>query len=234
LVTFFFGHKLADGGIVVRADGMEAAAEVDLKVDEILPMKAQHFLAPLPARDNASSAAKEGVKRVKLEPTVKSVKDIKKLPAPIVKPGHKYTAEINMEKGGKIVIALAADKAPYTVSNFLHLARNHFYDGVKFHRVIPDFVAQGGDPTGTGTGGPGYKFDNEDNDLKHKRGAISMAHAGRNTNGSQFFLVLKPQPHLDGVHTVFGEVVEGLDVMDAIKPGDVMKTVEVFDESNTQ
>lgn len=116
------------------------------------------------------------------------------------------------------------------MSNFLHLARNHFYDGVKFHRVIADFVAQGGDPTGTGTGGPGYKFDNEDNDLRHVTGSISMAHAGRNTNGSQFFLVLKPQPHLDGLHTVFGQVTENADKLEQIKAGDVMKTVTVFEE----
>jgi peptidyl-prolyl cis-trans isomerase B (cyclophilin B) len=97
--------------------------------------------------------------------------------------------------------------------------------------VIPNFVVQGGDPTGTGTGGPGYKFDNEDNDLKHVRGAISMAHAGRNTNGSQFFIVLAPQPHLDGLHTVFGMVTKGKEFLDEIPQGTKMTKVEVFEEA---
>lgn len=131
----------------------------------------------------------------------------------------------------ELEIEFDAEKAPYTVSNFIHLARNGFYNNVKFHRVIPDFVVQGGDPTGTGTGGPGWMFDNEDNDLKHIRGALSMAHAGRDTNGSQFFIVLSPQPHLDGLHTVFGRVTKGTEKLDEIKQGDYMKKVEVFERS---
>ncbi len=234
LGTLFFGKKLSQEKVVVRSESMDAAGAVVLKLDEVLSLNPDHFLeavaAPVAPAKPEAVHAKQGVK-IMLEPTVKSPKEIKKLPAAIVKAAHKYTAEMTMDNGKKITITFDSEKAPYTVSNFLHLARNHFYDGVKFHRVIPDFVAQGGDPTGTGTGGPGYKFDNEDNDLKHKHGSISTAHVGRNTNGSQFFLVLKPQPHLDGVHTVFGEITEGLDTLDAIKPGDMMKTVKVFEES---
>lgn len=231
IAMLFFGRKMPQDHVVVRTEGLDAAASVNLKIDDLLPLKAEHYLEPAAPAAPVETAKKEGPKKVKLESTVKSTAELRKLPGPIVKAGHKYTAEIEMNNGKKIVITFNSEKAPYTVSNFLHLARNHFYDGVKFHRVIPDFVAQGGDPTGTGTGGPGWKFDNEDNDLKHKKGSISMAHAGRNTNGSQFFLVLKPQPHLDGLHTVYGEITQGLDVMDAIKPGDVMKKVEVFEET---
>jgi peptidyl-prolyl cis-trans isomerase B (cyclophilin B) len=230
--TLFFGNKLPEGRIVVRTEGLDAAAATALDAEATLPLKAEYYLpVAAPSDAKAGAGAPGGTKKVKLEATVPSPKEIRKLPGPIVKPGHKYTAEITMANGKKIVITFDAAKAPYTVSNFLHLARNGFYDGVVFHRVIADFVAQGGDPTGSGAGGPGYKFDNEDNDLKHLKGSISMAHAGRNTNGSQFFLVLKPQPHLDGLHTVFGQITEGLDVMDAIKKGDVMKKVEVFEES---
>lgn len=235
LASLFFGRKLNEDKVVFRTEGMDAAASVVLKVDDILSLKPEAFsekpaVAPATEKALENDVKPQGAKKVKLEATVKSTKEIQKLPAAITKPAHKYTAEILMNDGKKFVITFDAAKAPYTVSNFLHLARNHFYDGVKFHRVIADFVAQGGDPTGTGTGGPGYKFDNEDNDLRHVRGSISMAHAGRNTNGSQFFLVLKPQPHLDGLHTVFGLVTEGADKLDQIKAGDVMKTVTVFEE----
>src|SRR5690606_33380506 len=122
-------------------------------------------------------------------------------------------ALIEMENGKQIKIELYDEAAPNTVANFEKLANSEFYDGVIFHRVIPGFVAQGGDPTGTGMGGPGYtiKCETEGNPHKHVAGALSMAHAGKDTGGSQFFIVHEPQPHLDGVHTVFGQVVEGLD-----------------------
>jgi peptidyl-prolyl cis-trans isomerase B (cyclophilin B) len=148
-----------------------------------------------------------------------------------VKEGFKYTAKMSLSNGKELEIEFDSKKAPYKVSNFLHLARNKFYDGVVFHRVIANFVVQGGDPTGTGTGGPGYKFDNEDNDLKHLRGSLSMAHAGRNTNGSQFFIVLAPQPHLNGLHTVFGTVTKGQEFLDEISQGTKMNKVEVFEEA---
>jgi len=138
-------------------------------------------------------------------------------------------ATITFENGEKIIIDLFEEAAPKTVENFETLAKKGFYDGVIFHRVIPGFVAQGGDPTGTGMGGPGYtiKCETEGNPHKHVAGSLSMAHAGKDTGGSQFFLVHEPQPHLDGVHTVFGQVTEGMDVVLRIKQGDVMETVVV-------
>jgi len=118
---------------------------------------------------------------------------------------------------GAIAIELFDDDAPNTVENFLKLARDRFYDGVIFHRVIPDFMIQGGDPTGTGSGGPGYQFEDEFNHHKVVRGALAMANAGPNTNGSQFFIVTtEATPWLDGKHTVFGRVTDGMDVVDAI------------------
>ena len=179
----------------------------------------------------AGASSVQGQKKLmKLEKSVNSVSELKKLPAPIVEKGAKYTVVFNFKNGRKLKGEFDSEKAPYTVSNFIHLARNHFYDGTVFHRVIRDFVLQGGDPTGSGRGGPGWMFDNEDNDLKHLRGSFSMAHAGRNTNGSQFFIVLQPQPHLDGVHTVFGRITEGLNELDLVKQGDQLATVEIFQE----
>jgi peptidyl-prolyl cis-trans isomerase B (cyclophilin B) len=236
LANLFFGRKLDATQIVVRKENMEAAAGASVDLDYYFPLDAAKFLEKIPEVDSKGApdaAINPAPKKesVMLQPTVTDLKNLKKLPAPIVKPGHKYRGVITMGDGKVIEIEFAAAEAPYTVSNFLHLARNHFYDNVKFHRVIPDFVIQGGDPTGTGTGGPGYKFDNEDNNLKHLRGALSMAHAGRNTNGSQFFIVLKAQAHLDGVHTVFGKVTKGDNILDTIKAGDVMKKVEVFEDA---
>lgn len=128
---------------------------------------------------------------------------------------------------GNIVIDLFEKDAPNTVENFVSLINNGFYNGLKFHRVIPGFVAQGGCPHGTGTGGPGYTIKCEINPNKHLRGSLSMAHAGKNTGGSQFFICYDAFPHLDGVHTVFGKVTEGMDVVDTIKQGDKMNKVYV-------
>ncbi|ANC77737.1 MAG: peptidylprolyl isomerase [Bacillota bacterium] len=139
---------------------------------------------------------------------------------------------IEFENGEKIVFDLYQEEAPGTVENFEKLANEGFYNGVTFHRVIPGFVAQGGDPTGTGAGGPGYSIpcETEGNPHKHVAGSLSMAHAGRDTGGSQFFIVHEPQPHLNGVHTVFGQVTEGLETVLRIKQGDVMKEVKVWEE----
>jgi peptidyl-prolyl cis-trans isomerase B (cyclophilin B) len=130
---------------------------------------------------------------------------------------------------GTIELELYPQHAPNTVNNFLFLAGQGYYDGVTFHRVIDDFMIQTGDPTGTGRGGPGYKFADEckGNPLKHERCVISMANAGPNTNGSQFFITHVPTPHLNGKHTVFGKVTKGQDVVDAIEQGDVMVSVKV-------
>ena len=135
-------------------------------------------------------------------------------------------AIIETEKG-KIVLELFEEDAPNTVANFVKLANDGFYNGIKFHRVIPNFVIQGGCPRGDGTGGPGYTIKCEINSRKHKTGTLSMAHAGKDTGGSQFFITHSPQPHLDGVHTVFGQVTEGMDVVNSIKQGDVMKTIKI-------
>jgi peptidyl-prolyl cis-trans isomerase B (cyclophilin B) len=142
----------------------------------------------------------------------------------------KKTYRVKMDTSrGLIELDLFPQYAPKTVNNFVFLAHQKFYDGVKFHRVISNFMIQGGDPTGTGRGGPGYQFEDETmgNPLKHERGVISMANAGPGTNGSQFFITHSPQPHLDGKHTVFGKVVAGLDVVDAIRQGDQMVKVEI-------
>ena len=130
------------------------------------------------------------------------------------------TATLHTSRG-TIALELLDDDAPKTVENFVKLARDGFYDGVGFHRVIPDFMIQGGDPTGTGRGGPGYQFEDEFNDHKVVRGALAMANAGPNTNGSQFFIVTTDAaPWLDGKHTVFGRVTSGMDVVDAISQVD--------------
>lgn len=139
-----------------------------------------------------------------------------------------YTVKMSTSKG-EIVLELYPQHAPQTVNNFVFLAQQGFYNGTVFHRVIPNFMVQGGDPTGTGRGGPGYRFGDEvkDNPLKHESKVLSMANAGPNTNGSQFFITHAPQPHLDGRHTVFGKVTTGADVVDAITQGDELTAVEV-------
>lgn len=142
-------------------------------------------------------------------------------PAMEIDPKKSYTATFTTDKGS-MVFKLHADKTPKTVNNFVFLARQGYYDGTTFHRVINDFMAQGGDPTGTGMGGPGYKFGDEfDPSLRHsKRGILSMANAGPGTNGSQFFITHRATPHLDDRHSVFGELIEGEDVLMAIPERD--------------
>jgi peptidyl-prolyl cis-trans isomerase B (cyclophilin B) len=149
-------------------------------------------------------------------------------PAMQIDSKKRYHATIETDKGN-IELELYPQHAPKTVNNFVFLAREGFYDGVVFHRVIGDFMIQGGDPTGTGQGGPGYRFEDEfaGNPLKHETGALSMANAGPNTNGSQFFITHAPQPHLDGRHTVFGKVVGTQNVVNVIRQGDEMKRVTI-------
>ena len=142
-----------------------------------------------------------------------------------------YSVSIETSRG-TIELELYPQHAPQTVNNFVFLAGQGFYDGVKFHRVIDDFMIQTGDPTGTGRGGPGYRFGDEckNNPLKHERGVISMANAGPNTNGSQFFITHIATDWLDGKHTVFGQVREGQDVVNAVKQGDTLKSVTIAEE----
>jgi peptidyl-prolyl cis-trans isomerase B (cyclophilin B) len=141
-----------------------------------------------------------------------------------------YVATIKTSRGD-VKVALFAKEAPNSVNNFVFLSREGFYNGTKFHRVIANFMVQGGDPTGTGTGGPGYKFADEvgpgNVPHRHGKGSLSMANAGPNTNGSQFFITHAPQPHLDGKHTVFGTVVSGQDIVDSIKQGDTIQSIEI-------
>ena len=137
-----------------------------------------------------------------------------------------YTATIETEKGD-LVLELFASDVPVTVNNFVFLARDGFYNGTTFHRVIPDFMAQGGDPTGTGTGTPGYSFADEFTEHTHVTGALSMANSGPNTNGCQFFITYTPQPHLDGKHTVFGQLIEGTDVLEKIEQGDTIIRITI-------
>jgi cyclophilin family peptidyl-prolyl cis-trans isomerase len=161
-------------------------------------------------------------------------------PAQSIDPQKSYSAVFHTDKGD-IKVRLHADKAPKTVNNFVFLARQGFYDGTMFHRVIKDFMAQGGDPTGSGSGGPGYRFADEFHPkLRHdKPGILSMANAGPGTNGSQFFITHVPTPWLDNKHSVFGEVIEGMDVllgiperdpMRAKGPGATLKSVEIIEQ----
>jgi cyclophilin family peptidyl-prolyl cis-trans isomerase len=161
-------------------------------------------------------------------------------PQMVIDPSKRYVATISTDNGD-IVVELFADKAPQTVNNFVFLAQDGYYDGVTFHRVIKGFMAQGGDPTGSGAGGPGYKFEDEFHPaLRHDGpGTLSMANAGPGTNGSQFFITYVATPHLDGRHTVFGRVIEGMDVVDAIperdpqrarEPGIAMNSVVIREE----
>jgi cyclophilin family peptidyl-prolyl cis-trans isomerase len=134
------------------------------------------------------------------------------------------TVEIRTNRGS-LRVRLDCPLAPRTCLNFLELAGQHFYDGLLFHRVVPDFVVQAGDPRGDGFGGPGYIIPDELNRLRYRRGVIGMALAGPDTGGSQFFITLSPQPHLDGGYTAFGEVISGLDTLDLIQPGDRIDTI---------
>ncbi len=143
----------------------------------------------------------------------------KSSPTMAIDPAKSYRATMHTDQGDITIDLFAAD-APQTVNNFVFLAKQGFYNGVGFHRVIPGFMVQGGDPTGTGMGGPGYRFKDEFNKNKHEEGSLSMANSGPHSNGSQFFVCYAPQPHLDGRHTVFGKVREGMDVVRAIPARD--------------
>ena len=145
-----------------------------------------------------------------------------------IDPSKTYVATFDTSRG-QIVCELFAKDAPKTVNNFVFLAREKFYDGTVFHRVLSDFMIQGGDPAGTGRGGPGYKFEDETkgNPNKHKVGSLSMANAGPNTNGSQFFITHVVTGHLDGKHTVFGKVTKGQDIVDSVAQGDTLKSVTI-------
>jgi len=152
-----------------------------------------------------------------------------------------YFANVKMANGGEFVIQLYPDKAPKTVNSFIFLSCKGYFEGITFHRVLEGFMAQGGDPTGTGSGGPGYQFENEDSDLTFdKAGVVAMANAGRDTNGSQFFITFGPTPQLNGDYTIFGQVIEGMDVVDGITrrnpeenpgfQGDAIETITITEQ----
>jgi cyclophilin family peptidyl-prolyl cis-trans isomerase len=174
-------------------------------------------------------------------PTLVGTKQYSSAPPFLIDVNKKYFATVKMAKGGEFVIELYPKKAPITVNNFVFLARNGYYDGVTFHRVLEGFVAQTGDPTGTGMGGPGYQFVNELNDLKFdKAGVVAMANAGPNTNGSQFFITFGPVNLQESDYTIFGQVIEGMDVVNQITRrdpeqtpdflGDVIETIIITEE----
>lgn len=173
--------------------------------------------------------------------TAPVVRQYASAPAMTIDKSKQYFATVKMAKGGEFVIQLYADKAPITVNSFVFLAREGFYNSVTFHRVLDGFMAQGGDPTGSGMGGPGYQFVNEDSDLTFdKAGVVAMANAGRDTNGSQFFITFAPQPGLNGDYTIFGQVVSGMDVVNGIThrdpqrspnfPGDAIASVTISEK----
>jgi len=172
---------------------------------------------PTPAPDTAPSSVpipKPG------EETMIEFKDTGFMPPMLADTSKKYYAYMETEKG-TMVLELFAEDVPMAVSNFVHLAQEGFYDGTTFHRVIPNFMAQGGDPTGTGTGGPGYTFGYEFTSHKHIAGTLSMAHSALpDSNGSQFFICYAPQPSLDGGYSVFGQLIEGMDVLKKLTPRD--------------
>jgi peptidyl-prolyl cis-trans isomerase B (cyclophilin B) len=153
-------------------------------------------------------------------------------PAMAIDTNKSYTATFDTSRG-RIVCELYSKDAPNTVNNFVFLAREGFYNGTKFHRVIADFMIQGGDPTGTGRGGPGYKFEDElkSNPRKHQVGSLSMANAGPNTNGSQFFITHIATDWLNGKHTVFGQVTTGQDAVNAIQQGDTLNSVTIEEKA---
>jgi len=174
-------------------------------------------------------------------PALVGTKQYASVPPMLIDKNQQYTATVKMAKGGEFVLQLYPDKAPITVNSFVFLARQGYFDGTTFHRVLEGFMAQGGDPTGTGGGGPGYQFVNENSDLKFdKAGVVAMANSGPDTNGSQFFITFGPQPSLDGGYTIFGQVISGMDVVNGITrrdpqtnptfTGDAIQTVTITEK----
>lgn len=169
---------------------------------------------PHPPQTTQSAQSTQGNGQV---PALVGTKQYASAPPMLIDKNKQYTATVKMAKGGQFVIQLYSDKAPITVNSFVFLTRQGYFDGTTFHRVLEGFMAQGGDPTGTGSGGPGYQFVNENSDLKFdKAGVVAMANAGPNTNGSQFFITFGPTPSLDGGYTIFGQVISGMDVVNGI------------------
>ena len=198
-----------------------------------------YFLQKNLSREAARSAA--ATQQAQQASAVQEAKQWSTPPEMTIQPDKTYLATFTLQKGGQFVMQLYPDKAPITVNSFVFLARQGFFDGTTFHRVLEGFMAQGGDPTGTGMGGPGYEFQNEDSDLTFdKAGVVAMANAGRDTNGSQFFITFAPAEFLNGDYTIFGQVTSGMDVVNGITrrdpqtqpdyTGDVIATVTISEQ----
>lgn len=191
----------------------------------VVALIASPYIAKLyPKADAGTSAAVEDVgseTACAVFDSIPAAPQYSEAPAMLIDQSKQYFATFKMAKGGEFVVELYPAKAPITVNSFAFLACKDYYDGVTFHRVIEGFMAQGGDPTATGSGGPGYSFVDEPNDLVFdKEGILAMANAGPNTNGSQFFITYAPTAHLNGLHTIFGQVVEGMEVVNGLTRGD--------------
>jgi len=199
---------MVSGILAVSCDGSPAAPEPEPEPD-LAPVSGPTEAPPDEPQDDIAQRKAPEVKIMQWDSP----------PAMTIDTNKKYTAIMETEKG-TMVIELFAKDVPVTVNNFVFLAREGYYDGTTFHRVIPGFMAQGGDQTGTGRGGPGYRFEDEFTEHQHDAGALSMANAGPNTNGSQYFICYTAQHGLDGRHSVFGQLVEGMDVLKNITPRD--------------
>lgn len=206
----------------------------------ILGVAALALIILLVVNNQLKKAAKESISGLSgiSQPTGKTYDKVPDMTIDVTK---QYTATFKMAKGGEFVVELYPAKAPITVNSFVFLARDKYFDGTTFHRVLDGFMAQGGDPTGTGMGSPGYKFVNEPNDLTFdKAGVVAMANAGRDTNGSQFFITFGPAPNLNGDYTIFGQVISGMDVVNGLTrrdplqnpnyTGDVIESVTITEQ----
>ncbi len=198
-------------------------------------------VAETPGDPNANSVVNSAQPACGIFDSIPAADTYSEAPPMLIDQAKQYYAIFKLAKGGQIVAELYPAKAPITVNSFAFLGCKGFFDGVTFHRVLPNFMAQGGDPTGTGNGGPGYKFVNEDNDLLFdKAGVLAMANAGRDTNGSQFFITFSAQDYLNGGYTIFGQVVEGMGVLNSIRlrnpetsptyEGDVIESVTIVEK----
>lgn len=208
----------------------------------VLVLSACSSSAPAQQSDVPQAAAPAGDGTAcKVFDSIPSASQYSSAPPQLIDPAAKYHATVKMANGGEFVIELYADKAPITVNSFVFLSCKGFFNGVTFHRVLDGFMAQGGDPQGTGMGGPGYEFVNEDSDLKFdKPGVVAMANAGRDTNGSQFFITFVPVDYLNGGYTIFGQVISGMDVVNGLTrrdpdqgpsfTGDAMQSVTITKE----
>ena len=226
----------AQAAAQATAQSLIAAQQTQSTQPAATQSPAQNLVQPTaqaPAQSSTQSAAQM--------PKLVGTKTYSSAPPMLIDKTRQYTATVTLAKGGQFVIQLYPDKAPITVNSFVFLARQGFFNGVTFHRVLQGFMAQGGDPTGTGSGGPGYQFVNENSDLTFdKAGVVAMANAGPNTNGSQFFITFSPQPSLNGGYTIFGQVISGMDVVNGITlrdptqnpttPGDAIATITITEK----